>query len=75
MLRIHYAGAERLQTQPVMSKRLKAFTPRRLAHERCSTEPNLTESARDDVLPLAFCFQAVFTEMLAQKELPVRLNI
>lgn len=66
---------EALQTQHVMSKRFKAFTPRRLATESCKKERNLTESARDNVLPPAFCFPAVFTETLAQKELPVRLNI
>lgn len=70
ILRIHYAGAEGLQTQHVMSKRFKAFTPRRLADESCKEERNLTESARNDVLPPTFCFQAVSTETLAQKELP-----
>lgn len=58
----------------VMSKRFKAFTPRRLADESCKTEPNLTESARDDVLPPAFCFQAVSTETLAQERI-INLNI
>lgn len=75
MLRIHYAGAEALQARHVMSQRFKAFTPRQLAGESCMKERNLTESARDNVLPPAFCFQAGFTETLAQKELPICLNI
>lgn len=61
--------------QHVMSKRFKAFTPRRLADESCKKDGNLTECARDNVSPPAFCFQAVFTETLAQKELQVCLNI
>lgn len=75
ILQIHYAGAEGLRTQHVMSKRFKAFTPQRLADERCKKDGNLTECARDDVLPPAFCFQAVFTETLAPVEFQVCLNI
>lgn len=55
--------------QHVMSKRFKALTPRRLADESCKEDGNLTECARDDVLPPPFCFQAVFTETLTHKEL------
>lgn len=58
-----------------MSKRFKAFTPERLTDESCKKDRNLTECARDDVLPPAFCFQAVFTETLVHKESQVRLNI
>lgn len=75
ILWIHYAEAEGLWTQHVMSKCFKAFTPQQLSDEICKTEENLTELPKNIVLPQVFCFSLVFTGLLIHMELRMCLSI